>query len=54
VFYGTFVVVNILLIGLFSSVRRLGEKVRHGMLLASAVVLAGFAVYQLLAGLHLI
>jgi threonine/homoserine/homoserine lactone efflux protein len=54
VFYGTFVVVNILLIGLFSTVRRMGEKVRRGMLLASAVVLAGFAVYQLLAGLHLI
>jgi len=39
---------------LFSSVRRMGEKVRKGMLLASALVLAGFAVYQLLAGFHLI
>ncbi|MDY6866363.1 MAG: LysE family translocator [Chloroflexota bacterium] len=53
-FYGSFILVNVLLIGLFSAVRRMGEKVRRCMLLASALVLAGFAVYQLLAGLHLI
>jgi len=50
-FYGTFILTNIALIGLFSGVRRLGEKVRKGMLLASALALAGFAVYQLLGGL---
>lgn len=50
-FYGVFVLTNIILIGLFSGMRRLGEKVRRGMLLASAVVLTGFAVYQLLGGL---
>ncbi len=53
-FYGTFILVNILLILLFSTVRRMGEKVRRGMLLASALVLTGFAAYQLLAGIHLI
>jgi threonine/homoserine/homoserine lactone efflux protein len=53
-FYGTFILINILLIGLFSTVRRMGEKVRRGMLLASAIVLAGFAIYQLLAGIRLI
>ncbi len=53
-FYGTFILVNILLILLFSTVRRMGEKVRRGMLLASALVLAGFALYQLLAGFHFI
>jgi threonine/homoserine/homoserine lactone efflux protein len=53
-FYSTFILTNIVLIGLFSTVRRMGEKVRRSMLLASAVVLAGFAVYQFLAGFQLI
>jgi len=50
-FYGAFILTNIALIGLFSSVRRMGEKVRRGMLLASSALLAGFAVYQLLEGI---
>ena len=53
-FYGVFILSNILLIGLFSTARRMGEKVRKGMLFTSAVVLAGFAVFQLLEGLGVI
>lgn len=53
-FYGVFVLSNIVLILLFSSVRRMGERVRRGLLLLSAVALAGFAVYQFLQGISII
>jgi threonine/homoserine/homoserine lactone efflux protein len=49
-FYGVFILTNAVLIGLFSSVRQMGEKVRRGMLLVAALALAGFAVYQFLQG----
>jgi threonine/homoserine/homoserine lactone efflux protein len=49
-FYGVFVLTNAVLIGLFSSVRQMGERVRKGMLLVAALALAGFAVYQFLQG----
>lgn len=50
-FYGVFILSNIGLILLFSSVRQLGDKVRRGLLLISALVLAGFGLYQGLQGL---
>ena len=50
-FYGVFILVNILLIVIFSSARQLGERFRKGLLLASAVILAGFAIYQFVQGL---
>lgn len=53
-FYGVFIITNVALILIFSSMRRMGEKVRRSLLLVSAVILAGFAVYQLLQGLRLI
>lgn len=53
-FYGVFILTNIVLILLFSSMRQLGEKVRRALLLAAAVVLAGFAVYQFLQGVGVI
>ena len=53
-FYGVFILSNIGLILLFSSMRRMGEQVRRTLLLVSAVILAGFALYQLLQGLQLI
>lgn len=53
-FYGVFILTNIVLIFLFSTMRRMGEHVRKGLLLVSAVVLAGFAIYQLLQGLAII
>ena len=49
-FYGVFVLTNIVLIVLFSSMRQLGEKVRRGLLLVAAIALAAFAVYQFLQG----
>ena len=49
-FYGTFILSNIGLILLFATMGRMGERVRKGLLLASAIVLAGFAVYQGLQG----
>jgi threonine/homoserine/homoserine lactone efflux protein len=49
-FYGTFILSNIGLILLFAATRRMGERVRKGLLLASAIVLAGFALYQGLQG----
>ncbi len=49
-FYGVFILSNIGLILLFATMGRMGEKVRRGLLLLSAVVLAGFAVYQGLQG----
>ena len=49
-FYGVFILTNVLLIVLFSLVRQMGDKVRRGLLLAAALVLAGFAVYQFLQG----
>ena len=53
-FYGVFIISNIGLILLFSTMRTMGEKVRRGLLLISAVILAGFAVYQALQGLLII
>jgi threonine/homoserine/homoserine lactone efflux protein len=53
-FYGVFILSNIGLIFLFSTMRQLGERVRRGLLLVSALVLAGFAFYQGLQGLGLI
>ncbi|MCB2214020.1 LysE family transporter [bacterium] len=53
-FYGVFILTNMVLILLFSSVRRMGEKVRRAMLLVAALALAGFAVYQFLQGVGVI
>jgi threonine/homoserine/homoserine lactone efflux protein len=53
-FYGVFILTNILLILLFSTARKMGEKVRKTFLLLSAVILAGFAVFQLLQGLKIL
>lgn len=53
-FYGAFILTNIILIILFSATRRMGEKVQRGLLLVSAVALAGFAIYQLLQGMGVI
>jgi threonine/homoserine/homoserine lactone efflux protein len=53
-FYGVFIIGNIILILLFSIMRTMGEKVRRGLLLISAVILAGFAVFQALQGLLII
>ena len=53
-FYGVFIISNIVLILLFSTMRRMGEHVRKGLLLVSAVILAGFAVYQALQGLMIL
>lgn len=53
-FYGVFILTNIGLIFLFSTMRQLGERVRRGLLLVSALVLAGFAIYQGLQGFGLI
>jgi threonine/homoserine/homoserine lactone efflux protein len=49
-FYGVFIMSNIGLILLFATMRRMGERVRKNLLLASALVLVGFAVYQGLQG----
>jgi threonine/homoserine/homoserine lactone efflux protein len=53
-FYGVFTLTNLVLIGLFATLRRTGEKVRKALLLVSAIALAGFAIYQLLQGINLI
>ena len=53
-FYGVFILTNIALILIFSGMRQMGEPVRRTLLLVSAVILAGFAVYQLLQGFQLI
>ena len=53
-FYGVFILSNIGLILLFSTMRQLGERVRRDLLLVSALILAGFAIYQGLQGLGLI
>lgn len=53
-FYGVFILTNIVLILLFSFMRRMGEQVRKASLLISAVVLAGFAIYQGLQGIGLL
>ena len=53
-FYGVFILSNIALILIFSSMRKMGEQVRRTLLLVSALILAGFAVYQLLQGLRLV
>ena len=53
-FYGVFIITNIALILVFSSMRQMGEQVRRTLLLVAAVILAGFAVFQLLQGLRVI
>ena len=53
-FYGVFILSNIALILVFSSMRKMGEGVRRSLLLVSAIILAGFGIYQLLQGLSLI
>lgn len=53
-FYGVFIISNIALILIFSSMRSMGEKVRRALLLASAIILAGFGAFQLLQGLLLV
>ena len=53
-FYGAFILTNIGLILLFASMGKMGERVRRGLLLISAVVLAGFAVYQGLQGFRIL
>jgi len=53
-FYAVFILSNIALILLFSTFRQMGERVRQGLLLLSAVILLGFAVYQGWQGLSLI
>lgn len=53
-FYGLFILSNIGLILLFSTMRRMGERVRKALLLVSAIVLVGFAFYQGLQGLAII
>jgi threonine/homoserine/homoserine lactone efflux protein len=53
-FYGVFILTNIALIVLFSSMRKMGEKVRRVLLLLSAILLVGFAVYSFLQGIQLI
>jgi threonine/homoserine/homoserine lactone efflux protein len=53
-FYGVFILSNIVLIVLFSTMRKMGEKVRKTLLLVSAVILAGFAIYQILQGLQVL
>jgi len=53
-FYGVFVISNIGLILIFSNMRRMGEKVRRSLLLVSVFILIGFAIYQVLGGLHVI
>jgi threonine/homoserine/homoserine lactone efflux protein len=50
-FYGMFILSNIALIFLFAGMRRMGEKVRRGLLLLSAIILAGFGIFQFLQGL---
>ncbi|MBK7141462.1 MAG: LysE family transporter [bacterium] len=46
-FYATMVVTQGLLIYIFGATRWLSPKIRRGLLLVSAVILAGFGVYQL-------
>lgn len=53
-FYGVFILTDIALILLFSLMGSMGPRVRRGLLLASAIILGGFAIYQLLQGLGLI
>jgi len=53
-FYGVFILTNVVLTVLFSLVRQMGDKVRRGLLLAAALVLAGFAVYQFLQGVGIL
>jgi threonine/homoserine/homoserine lactone efflux protein len=53
-FYGIFILTNITLIVLFSSMRKMGEKVRQVLLLLSAILLVGFAIYSFLQGIQLI
>ena len=53
-FYGVFILSNVGLILLFASTRRMGERVRKGLLLVSSVLLAGFAIYQALQGFEIL
>jgi threonine/homoserine/homoserine lactone efflux protein len=51
-FYGTMVLTLAGIIVLFSFARRLGPKVNRVLVAASALALAGFAVYELWQGVH--
>ena len=53
-FYGVFILTNLVLIGLFATLRKTGEKVRKTLLLVSAIALAGFAIYQFLQGINIL
>ncbi len=53
-FYGVFILTNIGLILLFSSMRKMGEKVRRVLLLFSAILLLGFAIYSFLQAINLV
>lgn len=53
-FYATMVIVSALLIVAFGSARLLGPKLQRALLLVSGLVLAGIAVYQLVAGMHVL
>lgn len=53
-FYGVFILTNIGLILIFSSMRKMGEKVRRVLLLLSAILLVGFAVYSFLQSIHVL
>lgn len=53
-FYGVFTLTNIALILLFSSMGKIGEKVRKILLLIAALGLAGFGIYQLLQGFQVL
>lgn len=53
-FYGVFILTNIVLIVLFATMGRMGEKVRKILLLISSLALTGFAIYQGLQGFGLL
>ena len=51
--YGVVKLTKKILIAMFYAARPMGEKDTRVLLLVSAVVLAGFAVYQFLQGINL-
>jgi threonine/homoserine/homoserine lactone efflux protein len=50
-FYGAMVGTNLVLIVVFGATRRFGPKVTRGLLGVSAILMAGFGLYQLWRGL---
>ena len=50
-FYATMIATSALLIVAFGSARRFGPGLQRGLLLVSALVLAGLGVYQLVTAL---